>query len=67
MNSAEKNTEQKKKDKTPVDTARGDVPAASDTEAAKNPLNRSKEHGGAKGLEPTRYGDWEHGGRCTDF
>ncbi len=25
------------------------------------------EHGGAKGLEPTRYGDWERNGRCTDF
>lgn len=26
-----------------------------------------KEIGGAKGPEPTRYGDWEHKGRCTDF
>jgi hypothetical protein len=26
-----------------------------------------KEIGGAKGPEPTRYGDWEHNGRCTDF
>ncbi|MGU9961506.1 MAG: DUF1674 domain-containing protein [Candidatus Puniceispirillales bacterium WSBS_2018_MAG_OTU23] len=25
------------------------------------------EHGGPKGLEPTRYGDWEKGGRCSDF
>lgn len=25
------------------------------------------EVGGPKGLEPTRYGDWEKGGRCTDF
>lgn len=25
------------------------------------------EHGGPKGLEPTRYGDWEQKGRCTDF
>ena len=22
---------------------------------------------GPKGLEPTRYGDWEQKGRCTDF
>jgi hypothetical protein len=22
---------------------------------------------GPKGPEPTRYGDWEKGGRCTDF
>ena len=25
------------------------------------------EIGGRKGPEPTRYGDWEVGGRCTDF
>lgn len=25
------------------------------------------EVGGPEGLEPTRYGDWEQGGRCTDF
>jgi hypothetical protein len=26
-----------------------------------------KEVGGADGPEPTRYGDWSHKGRCTDF
>ncbi len=26
-----------------------------------------KEYGGPKGPEPTRYGDWEVKGRCTDF
>lgn len=26
-----------------------------------------KEIGGPKGLEPTRYGDWEKRGRCIDF
>lgn len=25
------------------------------------------EKGGPKGLEPTRYGDWEKKGRCSDF
>ena len=25
------------------------------------------EVGGPRGLEPTRYGDWEKGGRCIDF
>ncbi|MFZ4761418.1 MAG: DUF1674 domain-containing protein [Alphaproteobacteria bacterium] len=25
------------------------------------------EKGGQQGLEPTRYGDWEKNGRCTDF
>lgn len=27
----------------------------------------TKEIGGPKGLEPTRYGDWERKGRCIDF
>ena len=26
-----------------------------------------REIGGPKGLEPTRYGDWERKGRCVDF
>ncbi len=34
-------------------------------QAAQKPL--PKEIGGTKGPEPTRYGDWEHKGRCTDF
>jgi hypothetical protein len=25
------------------------------------------EIGGPKGPEPTRFGDWERGGRCSDF
>ena len=25
------------------------------------------EENGPKGPEPTRYGDWEQKGRCTDF
>ncbi len=28
---------------------------------------KTKEIGGPKGLEPTRYGDWEKRGRCIDF
>lgn len=28
---------------------------------------RPREIGGPKGLEPTRYGDWERKGRCVDF
>ena len=26
-----------------------------------------EEYGGPKGLEPTRFGDWERKGRCSDF
>jgi hypothetical protein len=32
-----------------------------------DPPPRPREIGGPKGLEPTRYGDWEVNGRCTDF
>ncbi|WES29877.1 DUF1674 domain-containing protein [Varunaivibrio sulfuroxidans] len=28
---------------------------------------KPEEIGGPKGPEPTRYGDWEQKGRCTDF
>ena len=36
---------------------------AANVEAADRPV----EIGGQKGPEPTRYGDWEGRGRCTDF
>ena len=33
-----------------------------------SPANKApREIGGPKGPEPTRYGDWERGGRCSDF
>jgi hypothetical protein len=35
-------------------------------EPPKSP-ERPKEIGGPTGPEPTRYGDWEHKGRCSDF
>lgn len=28
---------------------------------------QKKEIGGPSGPEPTRYGDWERNGRCSDF
>jgi hypothetical protein len=31
------------------------------------PAPRPREIGGAPGPEPTRYGDWQHKGRVTDF
>jgi hypothetical protein len=42
-------------------------PAGTPAAAAENPALRPREIGGPKGPEPTRYGDWEVGGRCTDF
>jgi hypothetical protein len=38
--------------------------------ASEKPAEEKKpprEIGGPKGPEPTRYGDWERNGRCTDF
>lgn len=32
-----------------------------------NPSTWPREIGGQSGPEPTRYGDWEKNGRCTDF
>ena len=26
-----------------------------------------RHHPGQPGVEPTRFGDWEYNGRCTDF
>ncbi|WP_366653835.1 succinate dehydrogenase assembly factor 4 [Fodinicurvata sp. EGI_FJ10296] len=49
-----------------------DKPVKETTTPAAEPRGRGApqkpgERGGGKGPEPTRYGDWEVGGRCTDF
>ena len=42
--------------------------AAAPTDITSIPdAERDREVGGQKGLEPTRFGDWEKRGRCTDF
>lgn len=38
-----------------------------DKKTAPKKPDMPEEFGGTNGPEPTRYGDWEHGGRCTDF
>jgi hypothetical protein len=48
------------------------VPAAAREAVPEMPRPRDeapkvREIGGPKGPEPTRYGDWEHRGRCSDF
>jgi len=43
---------------------RSDAPVP-ETPAA--PPSQPDEIGGPTGPEPTRYGDWERNGRCTDF
>lgn len=37
------------------------------TDKQQQDINSENEIGGPKGLEPTRYGDWEKSGRCIDF
>ena len=44
-----------------------EAPAPAPRLPAKPAATLPQEFGGAKGPEPTRYGDWEHKGRCTDF
>ncbi len=52
-------------DKTrPVDEV---SPSAENTTDWQRPETWPKEVGGQRGPEPTRYGDWESNGRCTDF
>jgi hypothetical protein len=44
-----------------------DRPAAPSRQDDRPAARTVEEIGGPKGPEPTRYGDWEQGGRCTDF
>lgn len=49
--------------KNPIATEEEPKAEANSTPSTK----KSEEIGGPKGPEPTRYGDWEKGGRCIDF
>ena len=40
---------------------------AGEDKTTPTPAPMPKEIGGPKGPEPTRYGDWEVNGRCSDF
>lgn len=50
---SEKNLKKKPSDKKPAHIT--------------NAQSLTPEVGGRDGLEPTRYGDWEHKGKCVDF
>jgi hypothetical protein len=51
----------------PPDAAAEDA-VAGDAADAERQTSAVREIGGRReGLEPTRYGDWEKGGRCIDF
>lgn len=47
----------------------GSVASRESPVASESAIKQEKtaEIGGPKGLEPTRYGDWENNGRCWDF
>ncbi|XP_007577698.1 PREDICTED: succinate dehydrogenase assembly factor 4, mitochondrial [Poecilia mexicana] len=63
-----KDQEPLKKAKTPQ--GRFDAPEKSGDVLEKFPDDvnpKTKEKGGPRGPEPTRYGDWERKGRCVDF
>ena len=57
------------KDSTSATSRQDHLHVAQNAKAPENDLSdkRPAEHGGQAGLEPTRYGDWEKKGRCTDF
>ena len=61
---------------TPLDEAengqrptatRRPVAGAASLAPVKGAAQPKGEHGGPKGPEPTRYGDWERKGRVSDF
>lgn len=43
------------------------APASPGIVQERGPTGPVKELGGPGGPEPTRFGDWERGGRCIDF
>lgn len=52
-----------------IDTdKKGSIPPKQDYPGkSESDVNKGKEFGGQAGPEPTRFGDWEKNGRCTDF
>ena len=52
---------------TPSEALLDDKNKQQDVQLSSDSLAKVKEVGGPKGLEPTRYGDWESKGRCYDF
>ncbi|RLK50298.1 uncharacterized protein DUF1674 [Alkalispirillum mobile] len=58
----ERDSQQQSADEKAVDRPDDTTGRVTDEGAGK-----AKEIGGPKGPEPTRYGDWERNGRCSDF
>ncbi len=49
------------------EAARRALLEAAKRRAAEHPASAPTEHGGPRGPEPTRYGDWEKKGLAVDF
>lgn len=62
--SAERSESDREPSSAPADVANHAEEKAANSRQAEE---RPREIGGPKGPEPTRYGDWERGGRCIDF
>jgi hypothetical protein len=54
-------------DKPPTPAARRALEEAAARRAAAAEAEHAAEQGGPKGLEPTRFGDWERKGIAVDF
>lgn len=50
-----------------TEAARRALQEAAARRASAPPLDLPTEHGGPRGEEPTRYGDWEKKGLAVDF
>ena len=46
---------------------KNDKHKASETEGQDSDPETTEEIGGYKGHEPTKYGDWQHKGKVSDF
>ena len=51
----------------PAATGPEDSAASPESTSSAAAPQKPGEIGGPRGPEPTRYGDWESKGRCTDF
>lgn len=61
-------TESAKRNEHGPDSAGEDGPSAQPAKQSEAAAKaRPPEIGGPQGPEPTRYGDWERNGRCSDF
>ena len=60
-------TDTKKTDDAGQQAGKTDQKVSSDTVTESSDDTEAEEYGGPKGLEPTRYGDWERKGILSDF